>query len=169
MSGHIFLPGFTPVKLVYDPASRHVSGLANEHTLRRLYQRERQPISSSSAWKRTQATRRSSPTPTTFASRDWRSLPWNLVSPFNAPESTWCSPGRPVRTRSTSAGAIAPFVRVVDERMDDQRHQRRRYGDERDIGCRRVSFDCVNCSVSASSPAFRPSPHLTGDRCQCSV
>ena len=30
VSGHIFLPGFTPVKLVYDPASRHVSGLVNE-------------------------------------------------------------------------------------------------------------------------------------------
>jgi len=30
VSGHVFMPGFTPVKLVYDPASRRVSGFVDE-------------------------------------------------------------------------------------------------------------------------------------------
>lgn len=30
VSGHVFIPGFTPVKLVYDPASRRVSGFVDE-------------------------------------------------------------------------------------------------------------------------------------------
>jgi hypothetical protein len=33
ISGHVLMPGFTPVKLVYDPASRRVSGFVDEHRI----------------------------------------------------------------------------------------------------------------------------------------
>jgi hypothetical protein len=30
VSGHVFMPGFTPVKLVYDPVSRRISGFVDD-------------------------------------------------------------------------------------------------------------------------------------------